>query len=45
MKPKMLPLKNVKSALGARMLSEGPAEESVTDVALGKLTTVLAMRA
>ncbi len=35
----------VKSAYGAKMLSDVPAELSLTEVACGKLSTVFASRA
>jgi hypothetical protein len=41
----MLPLMKVKSAYGAKMLSDGPAELRSTEVAFGKLSTVFASRA
>jgi hypothetical protein len=40
----MSPFLNEKSAWGARMLRLGPAALSWTEVALGKLSTVLAIR-
>ncbi len=44
MKPNMLPFLNTKFAWGARMLRLGPAALSWTEVASGKLSTVLATR-
>jgi hypothetical protein len=41
----MLPLVKLKSAYGAKMLSDGPAELSLTEVAFGKLSTVFASSA